>query len=488
MTVSLTERFESSLRSDELLPGVGNSVVVAVSGGLDSTCLAYLLSECCAPSGPRLVLAHVQHGVRPEEADVELRSVERMAAVLGLELRVGRLEVPEDLRIEVGLEGAARTVRLKWLREVASDVGAAHIFLGHHRDDQLETILLRRAEGLDAAQAAGMAPRRGPFCRPLLAVSRQELRKLAEDRQWSWVEDPSNEDERFRRNQLRHTEIPKLRAHDPDWEQRVLGQGKAARLLADSLTTRARTRFSRQLALAGLKKIRLEREFLKEAPQAERIWLFQRLCRPRLEGGRGPGRKVLLQLSRAIDEDKETRLFDLGAGWTARLESVWIVLRGGGLPLELEGPASQASRSLRMGEQISWSPGVHLGMTSLSGVEARRLLGPGGSVGCGVFFALFDADEVGAELSVVSCDSGRRFQPFGMSGTRSVRDLLAESGVPRAERSSFPLVIDANGKPLWLPGIRASSEASLRPHSDRAVMLYTVAAFGYDLAALEMES
>jgi tRNA(Ile)-lysidine synthetase-like protein len=108
--------------------------------------------------------------------------------------------------------------------------------------------------------------------------------------------------------------------------------------------------------------------------------------------------------------------------------------------------------------------------------------------GAGALFAVFDADALKLPLSVHGSGRGRSFVPFGMDGRRKVRGLLAEAGVPRAERAAYPVVLDGLGTPLWLPGIRASAAAPLTTSSERAVMLYTVAALGYDPAALEMDS
>lgn len=440
------------------------------------------------------MLAHAQHGLRPDDADVELRAVRRMATDLGLELRVQALHLQPELQAEVGLEAAARHVRLGWLGELADELGATQVFLGHHRDDQLETILLRRGEGLSVELAAGMSPRRGIFCRPLLEVSRGDLAGLAHEQGWAWVEDPSNEDDRFLRNALRNKKIPAMRRRDPSWEGRVLREGSAARDRADALELRAAKRFDGLLPepASGPSSMRLERSFLRDVPVDELVWLLQRLCRPELDGGRRPGRRALTALAKALGGDghpgtEESRVFDLGAGWAARIQQNDLLLRRGGGPLALEGKAPTGSRRLSVDRHLAWSPGLRLGMVGMSAESARDLLA-GGAALPGTSFAIFDASELTLPLSVEGAGRGRRMTPFGMEGQRTVRDLLADSGVPRVERAGYPLVLDAAGTPLWLPGVRASACAPLTTHSERAVMLYTIAAYGFDTAALEMDS
>jgi tRNA(Ile)-lysidine synthase len=483
----LRTRVDDALRSDAVLLAAEDVAVIAVSGGLDSTCLARLLAASSRTAGVRWVLAHVQHGLRPNDAAVELRAVRRMAADLKLELRVGELKVAEDLTSEVGLEASARQVRLGWLTALADELGAGHVFLGHHRDDQLETILLRRAEGLSVDLAPGMAARRGVFCRPLLGVARDELSALAHEEGWTWVEDSSNQDERFARNALRHTEIPFRRRQDGSWEGRILREGEAARAQSDALGRRAKARFADLLSRAPAPaSIRLARADLSGAPSDEVVWLLQRLCPPALSGGRGPGRRALQALIRALESTTETRVFDLGAGWSARLDAAELFLRRDCGPLPLEGVVPVGARLLSEDCLLTWSRGLRLGMVSLSAASAQMLLA--GDRGAGTSFAIFDADSVALPLSVQGTGSGRKMTPFGMQGQRSLRDLLAESGVPRADRASYPLVLDQTGTPLWLPGVRSSACAALISRSERAVMLYTVAAFGYDPAVLEMDS
>ena len=485
---------QEKVRSSGLLPNSGAVAVIAVSGGLDSTCLARVLAAAVGSRDIRWVLAHGQHGLRPGDAEVELRAVRRLATDLGLELRVEQLQLCPELQAEVGLEAAARQVRLGWLEGLADTLKANHVFLGHHRDDQLETILLRRDEGLSVEFAAGMSPRRGIFCRPLLEVSRDELAGLAHEQGWGWVEDPSNQDDRFLRNALRNNEIPAMKRRDPDWEGRVLQEGLAARDLADALDQRAGDRFSSILSgrPPGSSSLWLERSDLNGAPVDELVWLLQRVCRPELDGGRRPSRRALRTLAKALDGfgragAGESRVFDLGAGWAARLQGNDLFLRRGDGPLALEGQTAAEGRSLSVDRHLTWSPGIRLGMVEMPADAARELLA-GGLTSPGTSFALFDADKLALPLSVHGAGRGRRMTPFGMEGKRAVRDLLSDSGVPRVERAAYPLVLDAQRTPLWLPGVRSSSCAPLTSYSERAVMLYTVAAFGFDTAALEMDS
>lgn len=177
---------------------------VAVSGGGDSVALLVLLADWAAARGLALAAVTVDHGLRPESAS-EAAAVGRLAADLGLPHDVLRWERSPD---EGGnLQDAARRARLRLIANWASarDVGA--VALGHTQDDQAETVLLRLARGSGVDGLSAMAPvrlRAGlRWIRPLLGVTRADLRAELRRRGIGWVEDPSNEDPRFDRVRAR---------------------------------------------------------------------------------------------------------------------------------------------------------------------------------------------------------------------------------------------------------------------------------------------
>ncbi len=193
--------------------GDGARVLVACSGGPDSTALAFLAAE--ARDDLVLELVHVAHGLRGVAADAEDAAlVLQHAAWLG----AGSRSVPVDVRPDGGgIEAAARSARLTALEEVADDVGATVVLLGHTADDQAETLLLRLARGTGIDGLAGMRPVRGRFVRPLLRLRRDDVRGFVAGEGLPTVHDESNDDPRFRRTVVRHEVLPALErvAGDP---------------------------------------------------------------------------------------------------------------------------------------------------------------------------------------------------------------------------------------------------------------------------------
>ncbi|MEP6625698.1 MAG: tRNA lysidine(34) synthetase TilS [Acidimicrobiia bacterium] len=176
-------------------------MVVACSGGADSIGLLVLAAD----AGLVPTAVYVDHGLRADSA-ADADVVTAAARDLGVEWRVVRVEVTPG----GNLEARARTARYAALHDARRALGATAILVGHTADDQAETVLLNLLRGSASAGLAGMAPRRGPVARPLLAVRRAEVRAVAASRGLSVVDDPTNADTRWRRAWIRHDVLPLL--------------------------------------------------------------------------------------------------------------------------------------------------------------------------------------------------------------------------------------------------------------------------------------
>ena len=182
-------------------------VLVACSGGMDSTVLLDLLVSLQHRLSLDLHVATVDHGLR-EGSRTEAETVGADCQVLDLSWRRLPVEVTDAEIRRVGPESAARAARYAALEGEADRIGASAIALAHHRDDQAETVLMRALVGAGTRGLAAMRPRSGRRIRPLLGVARTELADHAAGRGLRWTEDPSNRDPRYLRNALRHRLLP----------------------------------------------------------------------------------------------------------------------------------------------------------------------------------------------------------------------------------------------------------------------------------------
>ena len=206
----MIQKVRRFVRQDDLIRPE-NRVLAAVSGGADSTALAHILRDLDRAGELRLAgLVHFNHQLRAS-ADRDEQFVVQLAASLGVDALVDREDVAARARRERrSLEDAARAARYAHFERARLTSGADLVALGHTRDDQAETVLLRLVRGAGPRGLAAMYPRNGRVVRPLLDCRRDELRDWLAGNRLAFVEDESNADVSIPRNRVRAELLPLL--------------------------------------------------------------------------------------------------------------------------------------------------------------------------------------------------------------------------------------------------------------------------------------
>jgi len=234
----------------------GRSVLVAVSGGIDSVALLHVLHSLADELGLALSIGHVNHGLRGEESEGDERAVCSLGEAMGLPVRVKRVDLAtlrqgRSSRDRPTVQEAARELRYRALCEMADALECDHIATAHNADDQAETVLLRLFRGTGPDGLGGI-PKRSPdgrLIRPLLAVERSEIDSFLREGGHSWREDSSNASDVYARNRLRHHWLPGLAE---DFNPRLLraigslaeAQQQDAKWIASLVEREAMARFS----------------------------------------------------------------------------------------------------------------------------------------------------------------------------------------------------------------------------------------------------
>jgi tRNA(Ile)-lysidine synthase len=227
----LQRHLRAALSARDLAP-----LCVAYSGGPDSTALLHALAQLPAARSRGLRAVHIDHGLHADSAAWS-DHCRRFCAALLLPCNVVQVQV--DAAGGRGIEAAAREVRYQALATQLQP--GEYLLLGHHRDDQAETVLLKLLRGAGPEGLAGMRALRpfahGQLWRPLLDLSRQSLRDYVEAQQLSCIDDPSNANTRLARNQLRHEILPRLAVHWPQAVDSIIHSAALSRAAADALQT-----------------------------------------------------------------------------------------------------------------------------------------------------------------------------------------------------------------------------------------------------------
>ena len=197
------------------------SLVLAVSGGVDSMALLWLFRSLWKG---RVAIAHLNHGIRGTSADRDQAFVGMIAETCGLSLVTERIEVPSNLLKGESLEDGARRIRYSFLEKAMQSTGALGVALAHTSDDSVETFLLNLLRGTGPRGLSGIPEQRGPFFRPVLSFSKVFLRGLLQYHCIPWREDLSNLDDQYTRNRVRNRLLPMLRDEfNPRVKEAIMG-------------------------------------------------------------------------------------------------------------------------------------------------------------------------------------------------------------------------------------------------------------------------
>ena len=415
------------LRDCALLPG--SHVLVALSGGADSTALLCLLLDIAGQYPLAVSCAHVEHGIRGEESLRDLAFVRALCKEKGAALYDVQVDVPAYAAMHGGgMEDAARRLRYNFLYRTADAIGADVIALAHHALDQAETVLMHAMRGSDVRGLCAMRYRSGRLIRPLLDVQPQELKNILIAHGQVWREDASNADERYLRNRVRHTILPEMEAAMP-------GSGEALCRLAQA-AQRDEDYFSAQLDAVNLQTITLVDGIAapKAALAALHPALGSRMLIRLMEraGIQVQSAEVIGAVLDALSE--EEAVVNLRAGAHAYVDRRYLCLIRAQQP-PTETPLHVPGRT----------------MTPFGVFEVRQA--QPGETGDGKMAQCMPMDLLyGAYVSARR--EGDTMIPFGKRSPVKLKKLMIDAHVERAMRPSVPIVRDRDGNVLFAVGLR----------------------------------
>ena len=461
---SLAERVLATIRRRRLFPP-GSRVLAAVSGGPDSVALVHVLAELAAHDVLALAgLVHLDHRLRGDESDRDAAFCERLARDLGLASFVGAEDVTEIRRTRGGsLEAVARDVRYAYFERVRAREAADVVAVGHTRDDQAETVLLRLLRGAGLRGTTGILPRRGTVVRPLIDVSRREVLDYLATRRLQYVVDATNQDLTRSRNRIRHAILPELTRHFGPSVPAVLARhADAARddeILLTALADAAAGRVVRQARGAtGLIVAELDRQ-----PAA----IARRLVRAALEASGAAPSLAHVEAVLALAGSGRAGALDLPA-CQAELcadEGVLLIRRRG---------AERPEAAVPWRHDLPVPGQVELPEAGLRCRAERRAARPVEAAGEAFpegWSAVVAGGTLGERLVVRAWRPGDRLQPLGLNGRKKVQDLFVDRKVPRARRRQVPIVTDESDRIIWVAGHALAEPFRVTPATKSVVVL-----------------
>ena len=427
----------------------GQSVIVGLSGGADSVALLHILTALGYPC----IAAHCNFHLRADESDADADFARLTAEALRLPfLRTDFDTADYARRHGISIEMAARTLRYDWFETQRREHCAQAIAVAHHRDDNVETILLNLIRGTGLRGLCGMRPRNGHIVRPLLCVDRDSILRWLTDRGLTHREDSTNASDAYRRNFVRLRLLPLLEQLNPSVRIHLLH-------MADHLTDvetiyrdaiDAHRTHLINTSPDGTQRISIDALLRTPAPQA----LLFELLHPY---GFTPSQCA--DIARTLNGE---------SGRTFRSpDGRWQLLKDRHHLLLYPAPSTDnTSPDVAFTLNLGLHPDVPLPLR----IEERPVdatFQPSRSP----HTATFDADHVALPLTLRRWRPGDHFIPFGMTGRKKLSDYFTDHKFSLLRKASTWILCDASGAILWIVGERTDNRFRITPSTRRALVV-----------------
>ena len=416
-------------------------VIVGLSGGADSVALLHLLTRLGYPC----VAAHCNFRLRADESDADADFARQTAEALGLPFRRIDFDTADYARQHgVSTEMAARTLRYEWFDTLRRELGAEAIAVAHHRDDNVETVLLNLIRGTGLSGLCGMRPRNGHIVRPLLSVDRHQIVRWLTDRHLPFRTDSSNASDVYRRNFVRLRLLPLMEQLNPSVRDAIL---RMAGHLTDVEAIYCNAIDSHRAHLMDAEgRISIDALLRTPAPHA---MLFELLT----PYGFTPSQCA--DIARALSRESGRSFVAPGGRWHLLKDRLHLILY----------PADEVSAdafTLTLGSELT-AP-IRLSLE-------ERIVDDTFTISCSPHVATFDADRIALPLTLRRWRAGDSFVPFGMTGRKKLSDYFSDHKFSLLRKAAAWILCDASGRILWIVGHRTDNRFRITSKTSRALIV-----------------
>jgi tRNA(Ile)-lysidine synthase len=462
MLPEFEKKLADFIKANELFDS-SDKILLAVSGGADSTALLYSLSSLRRKNilKPGLHCAHINHCLRADLSDVDEAFVAEQAAELDIPTTARRVNVRKAAaRKKLSIETAARQLRINTLIEIAKTNNCNVIATAHQRNDNAETILQRISRGTGYRGLGGIWPKRilnneFVFVRPLLCLDRDQIIGYLQQRNLKWRYDHTNADCTYRRNYIRHRLLPYLQKDcSASLVERLSGLSESARRFRQLICCRA-DKVWPEIADRSAEKVMLDVQMLLSQPRSVIVEILRRGL-----AAVGCGEKNITQrhyekmLQLARRNTSGTKIC-LPEEHLAHAEYGKLILSP---PEKKSHPAELIDKSTRLnipGKTIFAGYSIEAGFLKHSEKEFEKFKAKKNSL-----VEWFDYGKVTPPLFARFRRTGDRFLPLGLDREKKVGKFLTAARVPLQIRRELLVIADCE-KIIWLCPVRASQQTKI---------------------------
>ena len=445
----------------------GDKIIVALSGGPDSICLIHILNKLKDKYGIQLYAAHVNHCLRGKDSDGDESYAEEFCKSLGIEFFSKRIDINEMAeRLNMSSETAGREARYNFFDELRESLGADKVALAHNLNDQAETVLMRIIRGAGIEGLQGIKPiRDGIYIRPILSLSRSEIEQYCEDNNLNPRTDKSNFENIYNRNKIRLELIPYI---EKNFNKDIINTlNRLSGIVSkdnEYLESVAREKYL-SYCICKENSVTVRSGLLKEKES-----IVSRVIRKALSELKGDLKNIELVHINDIIE-----LFTMGTGKEVHLP--------GGIHAEnIYGDINiyiYKHRKVMLGREVKESymildkssdvneiPSIKF-INEIDVTISIRLMEKGENINFGedTLKRYFDYDKIRRSISLRHRREGDRYTPYGMKGSKKIKDLFIDLKIPKDERDSIPLIC-FDEEIAWVVGYSVSNNYSVTKNTN----------------------
>jgi len=441
----------------------GDTVVIGVSGGVDSVVLLYMLVKLSEEYKLSVIAAHLNHGLRGKESDRDEAFVKKLAKKLGVKFTGKRTDINSLLKKGDSLQDIAREVRYAFFEEVANRYTADKIATGHNLDDQAETMIIRFLRGAGLNGLSGILPKRGKYIRPLLDVSRKEIEEYADKNKLNFVKDSSNKSTKYLRNHIRLKLMPVLEHYNPRLKNDM---ARLAHIIAkdeEYLEDKAKDSYKNCVKERGTSALSFYLKKLIGLHDAIKARIFFIAVEKLLGSSKGFYSYHVQDFLKSLTNNAPNVSINLPHNLTLYKEYDVV---------SIEQSQKSGVRSQEKETGISFEKLLKVnGKTKVvadNGFEIVIFKSQISNLKSQISYpyppspdsAYFDYDKLKMPLIVRNFRPGDRMVPFGMRGHKKVKELFQEKKIERRRRGLMPIIVSGD-EIIWVAGLRQAEHGKI---------------------------
>ncbi|WP_112179195.1 tRNA lysidine(34) synthetase TilS [Paraliobacillus zengyii] len=423
-----------------------STLLIGVSGGPDSMALLHYLNVIKKAWDFQLIVVSVDHGLRGEESKVDVDYVSAFCAEKNIAFYRTALDVPSFKKEhKLGTQEAARNMRYRFFADQMDQHKADYLVLGHHGDDQIETVLMRLTRTANPSSLAGIPVKRpfadGELVRPLLSVTKEEIESYCQENGIIPRRDPSNEEDVYTRNFFRIHLLPLLKKQNPNLHRSVRKLSESIRADNAYMNEQAEKVMDEIVQLSNEEKqVTCSIKLLKKHPFALQRRIFHLILSHLYD-----------VLPNGLHFGHEEQFFDL-----IHSERANVTID---LPKDLQITKSYQTLYFHFREEEIACFSAYLSVPSQvylptgAVVSASFVTAPTVQEDKNRLFIPISDIEQDVHLTVRYRQDGDRMYVKGLDGRKKIKDIFIDKKIPLHKRNTWPLIVDQQGNVLWVIGL-----------------------------------